>query len=213
MIVTLDGEHLDGAFAASGTMRTLIDRVRQAQLGDRLVVSVAIDGEQLLDQELSDRLDLPLDGIQRLDLASADCQQLVADAFREVAERLERAGREQADIADLLHAGSVAAAVGRLGELLSAWQACHQVILECSGLLGRDLTAVACDGRPVREHLADLADRLRELRDAFDARDMVLLGDLVRYEMPEICQAWRGILSRLADQAVAPTGDACTPAP
>lgn len=207
MIVTLDGERLTGSLPVSGTLQTLIDGVRELRLGDRLVVSVAIDGQELLDQELSNRLDTPLDRVEQVDLASADRWQLAADAFREAAERLGESGQEQTAIADLLHAGNVSEAVKRFGGFLEAWQICQQTIGESSRLLVRDLTAVECDGRAVREHLAGLAEKLRALREAFEARDMVLLADLVQYEMPETYQTWRRILTHLAT-AVASDADA-----
>ena len=96
---------------------------------------------------------------------------------------------------------------------MQEWHTCQQAIAECSGLLGRDLTAVECAGRPVREHLDGLADKLRELRDAFEARDMVLVADLIQFEMPDICQAWQGILNELAQDAAAPTNVSSAGAP
>lgn len=206
MIVTLDGERLSGLFPTGATLQALIDQVRQAHLGDRLVVSVAVDGQELLDEELGERLESPLDGVGQLDLASADRWQLAADSLREVAERLGEAAGDQAAVADQLHAGNVAEAVNRFGEFLQVWQSCQQAILGCSGVLGQDLTALECDGRPVREHLDALADRLRELRDTFEARDMVLLADLVQYELPDTCRVWQGILNELASGLAAQAG-------
>jgi hypothetical protein len=213
MIVTLDGERLSGSFPASATLQALIDQVRQAHLGDRLVVSVAIDGRPLLDEDLSERLGGPLDGVKQVDLASADRRRLAADSLREVAERLGETGSEYAGVADELQAGRTSEAVKLFGEFLEVWQTCQKTILDCSALLGQDLTAVKCDGRPVREHLDGLADRLRELRDTFEARDMVLLGDLVQYEMPDACRTWQSILNEMASTVAGPTTDAQAGAP
>ncbi|MFQ5807850.1 MAG: hypothetical protein ACE5I3_15500 [Phycisphaerae bacterium] len=206
MIVTLDGERVTGPFPAGGTLQALIDQVRAAHLGDRLVVSVAVEGQPLLDRELSQRLEGPLDGVEQVDLTSADRWQLAADSLREVAERLSEAGNQQAAVAEQLHAGNVSEAVKLFGGFLETWQVCQRTILECSRLLDQDLTAVECSGRPVREHLDGLADKLRELRDTFEARDMVLLADQVQYEMPDICQVWQGILNELATNLAARAG-------
>ncbi len=208
MIVTLDGERLSGSFPASSTLQALIDQVRQAHLGDRLVVSVAVDGRPLLDQDLSDCLEGPLVGVKQVDLASADRRQLAADSLREVAERLGETGSEYGKVADQLQAGKTSEAVKLFGEFLQVWQACQQAILDCSALLGQDLTVLECDGRPVREYLDGLADRLRELRDTFEARDMVLLGDLVQYEMPDTCRTWQRILNEMGDHIAGPITEA-----
>jgi hypothetical protein len=213
MIVTLDGERLGGSFPAGGTLQALIDQVRGAHLGDRLVVSVAVDGRPLANQELGERLESPLERVEQIDLASADRWQLVADSLREVAEHLGEAGSEQAAIADQLQAGNVCEAITRFGEFLRVWQTCQQTILDCSNLLGQDLTALECAGRSVREHLDGLVDKLRELRDTFEARDMVLLADLVQYEMPDTCRVWQGVLNELADGVAASASGAHGGAP
>jgi hypothetical protein len=89
-------------------------------------------------------------------------------------------------------------AMRRFGGFLVAWQTCQQTIGECSRLLGQDLTAVQCDGRAVREYVAGLADQLRAMREAFEARDTVLLADLLQYEMPDTYQTWQRVLTHLA---------------
>lgn len=213
MIVTLDGERLTGSLHADCTLQALIDRIRETHLGNRLVVAVAIDGQPLLGQELSDRLDSPPGEVSQVDLTSADRWQLVADGLREIAERLGKAADEQTVIADELHAGNVSAAVNRFGQFMQEWQTCQRAIAECSGLLGRDLTAVECVGRPVREHLDGLASKLRELRDAFEARDMVLVADLIQFEMPDMCQAWQDILNELAREVAAQASPSSSGAP
>jgi hypothetical protein len=214
MIVTLDGERLDGAFSNQGTLQALIDQVRRTRPEDSVIVTVAIDGEPLVGKELGERLERPVDQVTQVDLGSADRRQLAADALREVAAQLATVGDDQAAVAGELQAGNTSEAVGRFGKFLEAWQLCQRSILECSGLLGQDLTAVQCDGRSVREHLDGLADKLRELRDAFDARDTVLLADLIQYEVPDVCRGWHGIMKNLADSVadqLAETG-AATPA-
>ena len=205
MIVTLDGERLDRIFPSSDSLQTLIDEVRRAYLGDRMVVSVAFDGRQLLDQELSEKLGKQLEQVTRIDLASADRHELVCAALREVACDLDKVASGQADIADKLSSGVMSDAVGTFGEFLQVWQTCQKAVVECSGLLGDDLTQMQAGGKLVREHLDVLADKLRELRDAFEAQDTVLLSDLFQYEMPETCRAWRDILNELAD-AIAKQG-------
>lgn len=208
MIVTLDGEHLPGAFP-DDTLQVLIDEVRRTHLGDRLVVSVMLDGEQVLDQELSQRLNRAVDAVKHVELISADRHELASAALREVAAQLTSAVDGQSIIAEQLQSGEVSDAATALADFLQIWQTCQRAIVECSGLMKRDLTMAESGGRPVREHLDGLADKLRELRDAFEARDTVLLSDLFQYEMPQTCRTWQGILNDLAanvaDNANAPT--------
>jgi hypothetical protein len=199
MIVTLDGQHLEANFTSADTLQALIDRVRAKHLRDRLVVSVAVNGQVLLPEDLDARLSQPPAAEDQIDLESGDPRAIAADALRHAAEQLAAAGRAQQEVADQLNAGQVAEALGRVGESVGVWRAGQQVVVRCCALLGEDLTAVEYGGRPIREHLSELAEKLRELRDAFEARDMVLLADLLHYEMPSLCQTWHGLFTHLAD--------------
>ena len=211
MIVTLDGQRMEADFASADTLQALIDRVRAEHLPDRLVVSVAVNGQVLLPEDLDARLSRPPAPQDQVDLESGDPRAIVADALRQAAEQLAAAGQAQQEVADQLNAGQVTEALERVGELVGVWQAGQQVVVRCCGLLGEDLTAVEYGGRPIREHFSELAEKLRELRDAFEARDMVLLADLLHYEMPPLCQAWYGLFTHLADtiagHAVGPRGE------
>ncbi len=203
MIVTLDGQRMAADFASADTLQALIDRVRAEHLPDRLVVSVAVNGQLLLPEDLDARLSQPPAPQDQVDLESGDPRAIVADALRQAAEQLAAAGRAQQEVADQLNAGQVAEALGRVGELVGVWQAGQQVIVRCCALLGEDLTAVEYGDRPIREYVSELAEKLRELRDAFEARDMVLLADLLHYEMPPLCETWHGLLTHLADAVAA----------
>lgn len=199
MIVTLDGAALTENFETDDTLQALVDCVRDAHLGQRLVVSVSVNGRQLVDKELAARLASPIRDLEQIDLTSADRWELAADALREVADWLSEDTEAQSEIADLLLGGKIGDAVRVLSESLARWQNCNQAILECSQLLDRDLTTIAYADRPVQEHLEDLAEKLRSIRDALEARDMVLLADVMQYEMPELCETWQQILRHLAD--------------
>jgi hypothetical protein len=207
MIVTLDGRRLRGSFPTH-TLQALIDQVRQTHLAGRLIVAVTLDGQQLLDQELSQQLSGSVDGIKHVELISADPRGLVSDALREVAGQLASAADNQAAVADQLQSGEMSEATAAFGEFLQVWQTCQRTIVDCSGLLDEDLTATQSGGQPIRAHLDGLADKLRELRDAFEARDTVLLSDLFQYEMPQTCKTWQGILNDLAGTVAGQVGAA-----
>lgn len=202
MIVTLDGRRLEGDFADGCTLEALLDQVRGADLDDRLVVSVAVNGKSCGQRELDSSLTQPLGNADQVDLQSGDRYTVSADALRGIAGRLAEIGELQPEVADQLNSGDVVDAVGRIGEVVGVWQASCDAIVQCSGLLGRDLTKEVFDGRSVEASLTELVGRLRELRDALEARDMVLLADLIHYELPELCTTWHDLLTGLADRVV-----------
>jgi len=150
VIVTLDGQRMEADFTSADTLQALIDRVRAEHLPDRLVVSVAVNGQLLLPEDLDARLSQPPAPQDRVDLESGDPRAIVADALRQAAEQLTAAGQAQQEVADQLNAGQVTEALERVGELVGVWQAGQQVVVRCCALLGEDLTAVEYGERPIR---------------------------------------------------------------
>lgn len=200
MIITLDGRRVDESATTDGSLQALIDHVRAAHAGDRLIISVSVDGQRLGDADLTSSLEQPVAGHAQIDLESGDRFQLVRDALRGLAQEFETAAGQLPGIADRLSTDDVAAAIHDVGTFVSLWQTSHRVIAQCSGLLAVDLTLREHEARPVRAWLDDLVDKLTELRSALEAHDTVLLADLVRYEFPALAATWQTLLSNVAAQ-------------
>lgn len=199
MIVTLDGRRLSGNFESTQLLQALVDAVRRDHLPNRLVVQVSIDGETLLDPILSERLTQPVGGAAQIDLASADPQEIVVAALREAAGQVELAAGAHEEVASELQAGQVAQAIRAYGQLLNVWQVCRDTVKNAGLILNRDLGPLTAAGGTVNEHFTRLSAQLRDVRAAFDSRDFVLLGDILRYEMPDTCRNWNTLLLELAD--------------
>lgn len=199
MIVTLDGRKLDQSFSANASLQSLVDEVRARHLRDRLVIEVSVDGEVLVNPELSRRLGEPLAAASQIDLSSGDPRELACAALREVGEQLEIASEAHVEVAEELRAGRGAKAVDQYGALLTVWQAMQNSIRNGGYVVQRDFGTLEVEGRTVAQHLQDLASRLRDVRDAFEARDFVLLADILKYEMPEVCRHWRMIVQQIAE--------------
>jgi hypothetical protein len=198
MIVTLDGRRLTKVFTPDRTLQSLVDEIRSEHLGSRIVVEVAVDGRPLIDPALSQRLPQPVGQIDQIDLASGDARQLVAAALRETAEQLDLAAGAHVEIAGDIQAGRAADAIRQYGQLLDVWHACRSSIQNAGAILGLDYSDFRHDGRSLDEWFSELAKRLREVRDAFESRDYVMLSDALKYEMPQVCESWQAILAELS---------------
>ncbi|HRT42036.1 MAG TPA: hypothetical protein P5223_08255 [Phycisphaerae bacterium] len=199
MLVTLDGRLLQRSFPPGCTLQDVIDQARALLDPQRLVVGVAVDGQDYLEQQLEVQLSQPLLPDVQVDLESADRSTVAVAALRAMAEEMERAADTLAEIARQLNAGQSAEGVRRMGDFLKTWQTCRNVVLQSGALVGRNLLQVSIESGTVADCLADLVERLRDLRDALEARDLVLLADLMQYEIPELCKKWKGLLLSLAE--------------
>lgn len=207
MLVTLDGDRVQADFAPGVTLAGVVESVSAGLPAERRVVAAAVNGELLSAAALDDRLSQPLADGDQIDLESAAPPELVREALHDSAVRVAAAAELHRAAADCLNGGRTVEALGHLREIMGVWQQAQQSIWQGSGLLHRDLTASSYEGKTVAEHIRALSDRLRAVRDALDAHDLVSLADLTYYEFPELCEHWRGLLNALALEVAGPPGE------
>ncbi len=199
MIVTLDGRRLSEPVPTGATLAQIAERVRSVHLNGRVLVGIVLNGERLVSEQLEAGLGaVPAPDCQ-IDFESSEAEAIVADAFENLVEQLERGGEEARGLTGLLQKGHLAGAAAQFGAFVSLWQDLVRAVAEGGQLLGRNLLEERWEDRTVGERLQELSGRLRELRDAFAARDTVLLADLMEFEMPGQYESWRGIATRLRD--------------
>lgn len=199
MTVWLDGVQVRNGVTGDMTLQEIVDAVRPTLSADTLVVSIALDERTLPEHELVQALGASVSQGTRIDLTTGDRFEITSAALREMGEQLGHVAEALPEIADLLTCGQVAAAMQRLGDCLQVWHQCQSAISQSSRLVGRDLSTLAVEGRPVTAFVDELVGKLREIRDAFTAGDMVLLADVLRYEMPQTCCDWQNALGAMAE--------------
>lgn len=199
MIVTLDGEKVEREFGTDCTLQTVVDQVR-AGYEDRLIISVSVNGRHVADEDLRQLLSQPLAAESQIDLESGNPHELVRDALRGLALEYANAGQKLGGIVEKLDAGDASNGVRDVAAYISLWQTSHRVITQCSGLLNLDLLTCEHQDRTVQQWFEEAVQKLGEVRDALEARDMVLLADLIRYELPDLTQTWQGLLEDIAEQ-------------
>lgn len=200
MIVTLDGRRFSPESGSAATLETLVNEVRQACPADRIVVEVRFDGQPLTGDDLEARMTRSIDGTAQIDFSSACPRELACDALREIVTQLDDAVEVHHSVARDFQSGRATVGAANMGGLLATWQACCQAYRHCSDLLGSEIQQLPADRRPGSPQIASLVSRLREVRDAFDARDYVLLADQLEFELAPLCIEWRDRLAALIDE-------------
>jgi hypothetical protein len=199
MIVTLDAQRLDTPVEPDCTLQSLLECVRNAHR-DRLIVSVSVDGQHLGDDELQTALARPMPAAAQIDLETGNTQEVIRDALRGLAQEFKQAADRLAELSQRVTNGQSGDALRDIGDYIGLWQTAHRMLGQCSGLLGEELLDYLYDGRLVRTYFEEVVGRLTEIRQALETRDLVLLTDLVRYELPPLCETWQTLLADLAEQ-------------
>lgn len=199
MLVVLDGAPVAAPTKTPATLRGLIDEVSRGKVGGRIVVSVSKNGHSLIGSDLDSALTQPVSDQDEIFLASAAPSELASEALNELASQFERMREDLPEVADALQAGRVNEAANGLTPLVQALQGLQAVIRQCSQVLNRDLTQTSLGSNTLGEALDRLANQLKELRDILLSRDHASLGDMLRFDLPELCDAWGANLRTIAE--------------
>jgi hypothetical protein len=156
---------------------------RQGQT--RYVVSIRCDGQPVGQQELAVALQSPTDRYERVELQTQPIAALVRGTLEQAALVLEDSTSAREQAADLLAAGQQEAAMQELQRFLEAWKQIHQTLMIVSQVLDIDLDHVSEGGTDLSTVLDTLKARFTEIKEAMSQGDLVVVGDLLRYELSE----------------------------
>ena len=122
---------------------------------------------------------------------------LALTTLGKLAALIEWLAPQHKDVARLLEQGNTNSALSRLAELISAWQ---QIQFAYSNLA--KLLNITMNQLPVRDLgssggeivLNEFCDQLTEMQSALQNKDLVLLADILQYEMDGAVANWMSLL-------------------
>lgn len=202
MNVFLDNREID-AVVSKG--QTLDDALRHMQTdncaGGRVVVRLRCDGHDVTSAEMPRILCRPADSFERIEVFTLTRGGLVTEAMEQAETSLHRTDEACKDAGRLINQGQTAEGVETLGECLFIWQQVHEAVAKSIQLLQVDPDTLAVEGESLSHLLGKPKDILMQVRDALEAKDFVLLADLLLYDLVEVTAQWRAIVDRLRIEA------------
>jgi hypothetical protein len=170
----------------------------------RMLVGIQCDGLDVTGEDFTKYLVRPVQTYARIDLQSADAAALATDGLQTARALIESTETAIPGIVQQLAEGDLAGAMPQLGECCRAWLQIHEGICNVATLRKIDPAAAQADGVSMLERLAVPGARLKQLRDALEAKDLVLVSDVLAYEFPEAFAAWRTVIGGLTDPQIMP---------
>lgn len=162
----------------------------------RIVVGVKL-GDQTIDgAQLTARMAEPV-GNACVEITTAVRDDLARTTIGKLAALVEYLGPRQHAVAALLENGQAPKALTELTGVLSAWQQVQQTFEGLTTLLKIDLNRQLVGTRPAADLLDEFRTQLEEVGKALQVQDMVLLGDVLQYEMDTGITHWNDILATL----------------
>ncbi len=196
----LDGRPLmlDG-MKPDATVSAVIEHARTVlNEPDAIILEIICDGDAITADNLDEALSAPLDQYARLELISGSPRKVVADTLHASRRSIADSSELAALAANELASGDLSKGMQRLIDCVDIWSRTHEAMVSGAHLLRLDLESLVIQDRRVVEWLRQPAAKLREIRDAIESRDHVLLGDILRYEMQEFLESWDQMLGAYA---------------
>lgn len=208
MRTILDGKPVQGC---GSTLGAALRAVRDLA-GDRLVVSVEIDGRPVPTDDLSNPPTTDPYGTE-LRVHTAEACVLVRDSLMFASGAVRELVQSQKLASELIHASRTAEAMDELGKVLVGWEQAKQVLelvrtLRASGTPG--LPPVPALVGPEAGGVSGLAQQLESIKRCLRDQDWAALADVLAYDLPALNEAWGAMLGEMAVECAAPAPSPAT---
>lgn len=198
MEIRLDDKLLERTIADGDLLETLIADVNRSVAQDRRTVTAVIcDGNEMDAEALSAALKEPLGNFQRVDLRSQPASTVAAEVLAQAAALFEETEKDQPAIVQLLGEGNTVRGMELLAGSFRLWQQAHEAVIHAIRLSGVNLDEVRIAETPALEVIDGLRDKLAQIKEALEARDYVMLADILQYELSDTIQNWKSLIARL----------------
>jgi len=196
----LDDRKTDIEADSQATLGQVLDELKRKLAGtERIIVSLHCDGNDATGEAFQENLAKLSGDFERIDMRSAEMRIVVAEALHSVGTMLDQAADAATEIVNLMSGGKLAEAMPKLGDCCQVWSQIHEALYNAALMLGLDLDTFQVQDRPLPDVLAIPTDKLEQLREVLQARDFVLLADILHYEFDEVIQSWRQIKDALIE--------------
>lgn len=186
------------SFSGDDLKTILAQAQQQLAPSGRSIVEVHLDGQPLMGDELNRCMDQAPSLVGRtLHLVSADPRQLATEVLQQVQQQLDIARDELALAAEAFQQDQSADGIARVGSVIQIWLQVQQAIGYGSAMANLNLDDKTFEDQPVPQHIQQLLEQIRQLRDQLAQRDTLGLADSLAYEWPATLDRWQRLVGQV----------------
>ncbi len=202
MNLLIDDQIVDPPVDPSQTMSELIDEVR-GRMSDtgRMVVAIECDGVELGAKELDRAMTRSIGAYESLVMRTCSPAELVEGALDQALSCLRESRVQCSSIVKYLAESNSVKAMSTLGGVLGTWHQVHEGMRNAIGLLGVDVAGLSTHDVDIESVFGEVRDLLIQIKEVVEARDTVLLGDLLQYELDPVADRWERAIQCVRDHA------------
>jgi len=200
MDVVIDG--IPGfAAAQSGTVTEVIAEIDEAlRARGRALVSLSVDGQAVSPESLAARFVTLAAGSACIEVTSRPLDELISEALDELSTTLPELPVACRKLAEVFQSETPEQGFEPFTELARIWEHVKSRQRMICSALDIDFDALVVEGRALAEHGHELNSFLDEAAQALRHGDLVLLADLLEYELAPRAELEAGIVAALRKQ-------------
>ncbi len=182
--------------AGNATVGVVVDAVKGA-IPDKgsILLEIACDGRTIHSEQITQILNRPATEYQRIECRSGNPAEIVVTTLNASLSVLAESKASALQAAEDLASGSLGPGMQRLIDCVEIWSQAHEAMINSGALLQFNFEELVIADRHIFDWLRDLGGKLKDIRDAIENRDHVLLGDILRYETEEFVEGWERMLN------------------
>jgi len=166
----------------------------------RILAGFRCDGAEVAVEAMASTLSRPAGSFERLEVFTCTPEDLVVEAMNQASASLEETEGVTQNIAELLMEGKASEGIERLGECVRIWQQLHDAVAKSLGLLHLSPEQVMVRDEPLLTALERPKEVLLQIKGALQARNHVLLADILQMEFAEAMGMWHMMIARIRQE-------------
>jgi len=208
MKLLLNDQEVTEAVPEDVTLGAALTAVQERHIGeDEVISTILVDEEPLTADLLSEWKNRLVGEFGKVQIEAPKRNLLASSGLRLLSQGLSESNEQREEMVDHICQGRHSQAMEMLTGYLTLWDSVQQSLGSAARLIEVDLDTLEIEEssgtnevQMVADRIQQLSEQLKQLQDALEAQDMVLLGDILEYEFGPLAEAWRQMLEQLADR-------------
>jgi hypothetical protein len=203
MNITVDGVPREVPVEPNVTLgqvyRELVDSLINT---GKVVATIEVNGKAIRGGQIWDLSEQPISEVQTLDLATREAEAMVKEMLVSTDQHLELLITETEKSATMFRVGDELGAQDRFGKCVSGLQWFLKSLDVLRSFLELDYSRLEIDGASVEENLQRFLPLMDEILGAQSEGDVILIADLMEYELVAQLKKWRQSLPELQERVI-----------
>ena len=208
MKLLLNEQEVTDSVPESATLGAALTAVQEQHIAeDEVISTIVVDDEPLTADLLSEWKNRPVEEFSSVQIEAPKRNLLASQGLRLLSQGLSESSEQREEIVDHICQGRHSQAMELLTGYLNLWDSIQQSLGSAARLIEVDLDSLEVyessepdEVKRVADRIHQLNEQLKQLQDALEAQDLVLLGDILEYEFGPLSEDWQHMLEQLADR-------------